>query len=207
MNNYIGYAPEVIIIPLSILVLSIIFKRRFFAVLGVILFLCFFFFYRGANLPRDLMDRNVMISPCNGKVLKIKEHGTMVQVSVFLNIHNIHVQYAPISGNVISIIHKDGTFNPAYFFEKSQYNERVETTLRTEFGNIIIVQIAGQIARRIVSFLEKGQDIEKGKPLGLIKFGSRVDIWMPKHSVSRILIKEGDYLDIGRPIIVLNKNI
>jgi phosphatidylserine decarboxylase len=144
-----------------------------------------------------------MISPCNGRVLKIKEHGTHIQISVFLNIHNIHVQYSPISGKILSILHKEGEFHPAYLFEKSQYNERVETTLGTEFGNITVVQIAGQVARRIVSFLEKGQSVERGEPLGLIKFGSRVDIWIPIESVNNILINEGDYLDIGVPIIQL----
>lgn len=203
MNNYIGYAPEVAIIPLAILVLSIIFRRKYLAIFSVILLLCFFFFYRGAHLPEDLLDTNVLISPCNGRVLKIIEHGNMLQVSVFLNIHNIHVQYIPIKGKIISIVRKDGEFHPAYLFEKSKYNERVETTIRTEFGNIIIVQIAGQIARRIVSFLEEGQEVEKGQPLGLIKFGSRVDIWIPRHSINRLMIKEGDYLDIGEPIIEL----
>jgi phosphatidylserine decarboxylase len=203
MNNYISYAPEAVIIPLALIALAIVFKRQYLAIFCIILLICLLFFYRGANLPNEVSDSNTMISPCNGRVLKIKEHGTHIQISVFLNIHNIHVQYSPISGKILSILHKEGEFHPAYLFEKSQYNERVETTLGTEFGNITVVQIAGQVARRIVSFLEKGQSVERGEPLGLIKFGSRVDIWIPIESVNNILINEGDYLDIGVPIIQL----
>ena len=203
MNNYIGYAPEAVIIPLALLALAIVFKRRYLAIFIVIVFICLLFFYRGANLPDEVPDSNTMISPCNGRVLKIKEHGSHIQISVFLNVHNIHVQYSPIRGKILSIVHKEGEFHPAYLFEKSQYNERVETTLATEFGNVTVIQIAGQIARRIVSFLENGQTVERGEPLGLIKFGSRVDIWIPAESVSNILINDGDYLDVGVPIVRL----
>ena len=205
MNNYITYAPEAIIIPLALLLIAIVYKQRFFVVFSVIILVGLLFFYRGAKLPNHLHSNNIMISPCNGRVLKVKDHNNgKIQVSVFLNVHNIHVQYVPIAGQIVSTVHKEGEFHPAYFFEKSQYNERVETTIRTTIGNITVIQIAGQVARRIVSFLREGQRVEKGDPLGLIKFGSRVDIWVPKQGVNSILIKEGDYLDIGQPILELN---
>ena len=117
-----------------------------------------------------------------------------------MNIHNVHVQYAPLGGRVKSITHKAGEFHPAYFFEKSQYNERVETILETAVGDIKVVQLAGQVARRIVSFLNVGEEIARGQPIGLIKFGSRVDMWIPSANINKIHVKEGDRLRIGEPV-------
>lgn len=207
LNNYIPYAPEAVIIPLVAIAIAIVFKKKYTIIACICILLCLLFFYRGASIS-ELNDAkkyndNVLICPCDGRVLNIVEHQDKLQISVFLNVHNIHIQYAPIRGRVRSIIHKDGEFHPAYFFEKSQYNERVETIIESFVGDIKVVQIAGQVARRIVSFLEVGQHIERGNPLGLIKFGSRIDIWIPKQHIKSILINKDHKVNIGQPIIIL----
>jgi phosphatidylserine decarboxylase len=148
---------------------------------------------------------NVLLSPCDGKILRIVNHKHALQIAIFLNIHNIHVQYAPISGQIISILHKRGEFVPAYMFQKSQYNERIETVIESKLGSITVVQIAGQLARRIISFHIKGNTIKRGDPLGLIKFGSRVDLWIPVTSKPQVMVKEGEYVQIGKYIAILNQ--
>jgi phosphatidylserine decarboxylase len=208
INNYIAYAPEAVIFPLVAFSLAMVFKKLYIVAAILLVFTCLLFFYRGAPAA-DLetaakYDDDVVVAPCNGRIMKIMERGDKLHVSVFLNVHNIHVQYAPVGGRVRSISHKDGEFHPAYFFEKSQYNERVETIIESAVGDVHVVQIAGQVARRIVSFLEIGQQVERGEPLGLIKFGSRVDIWLPKRHVKSVIVKENDVINIGQPIITLH---
>lgn len=122
----------------------------------------------------------------------------MYQVAIFLNIHNIHVQYAPIDGKIVSMKYKPGTFKPAYLFEKSQYNERLETIMDTKAGRVMVVQLAGLIARTIVPFKEIGNDLQQGEPMGLIKFGSRVDLWIP--TSTKLKIQEGGKIKIGEII-------
>jgi phosphatidylserine decarboxylase len=208
INNYIAHAPEAVILPLVLFSIAVVFKKKYIAIGILIIFMCLLFFYRGA--PRAELEvaskysDNIVIAPCNGRIMKIIERGDKLQLSVFLNVHNIHVQYVPIGGRVRSIMHKDGEFHPAYFFEKSQFNERVETIIETFVGDVHIVQIAGQVARRIVSFLEVGEKVERSDPLGLIKFGSRVDIWLPKTHVKSIHVKEDEVVNIGQPIITLH---
>ena len=90
-------------------------------------------------------------------------------------------------------------------FEKSQYNERVETTLQTVIGNVKVIQIAGLIARRIVSFGSEGQQLKRGDPLGLIKFGSRVDVIVPAHNIAKIAVKEGQSVNIGDTLFIFNR--
>lgn len=194
--NYIGAAPEWIVIIIGLLILSIVKKSYIYGIITLIILCCILYFYRGATIPP--LNPNTIISPADGKVLKIVNHPDMYQVAIFLNIHNIHVQYAPIRGTIVSMKYKPGTFNAAYLFEKSQYNERMETILETDIGRVMVVQIAGLIARTIVPFKEVGDSIGQAEPLGLIKFGSRVDLWIPK-SVN-LHVKEGDRVHIGNII-------
>lgn len=143
-------------------------------------------------------DEDAIVSPCDGKVLRVIEHRDLgyTQVAVFLNLHNIHVQYMPMDGIVKSIRHKNGEFHPAYLFEKSSLNERTETVLATDIGDVTIVQLAGLVARRIVSLTDVGRAVSKGDPLGLIKLGSRVDIWLPS-STTKVDALQGQRVRIG----------
>jgi phosphatidylserine decarboxylase len=91
------------------------------------------------------MEQNTIVSPCEGKILKIIKDNNYLLISTFLNIHNIHIQYFPCSGVVIKKEYKEGEFNPAYLFEKSKYNEQLQTTLSSKYGNVKINQIASSV--------------------------------------------------------------
>jgi phosphatidylserine decarboxylase len=194
--NYIGAAPEMIIIIIGLLVIAIVKRKYVYGIIALFILCAILYFYRGANIPS--LHPNTIISPAEGRILKIVKHEDAYQVAIFLNIHNIHVQYAPIDGKIVSMKYKSGTFKPAYLFEKSQYNERLETIMETGIGRVMVVQLAGLIARTIVPFKEIGDDLKQGEPMGLIKFGSRVDLWIPTSTTLRI--KEGEKIKIGEII-------
>lgn len=194
--NYIGEAPEMIIVIIGLLIVSIVKRTYVYGIIALLILLAILYFYRGATLP--ILYPNTIISPAEGRILKIVKHKDMYQVAIFLNIHNIHVQYAPIDGKIVSMKYKPGTFKPAYLFEKSQYNERLETIMDTKAGRVMVVQLAGLIARTIVPFKEIGNDLQQGEPMGLIKFGSRVDLWIP--TSTKLKIQEGGKIKIGEII-------
>jgi phosphatidylserine decarboxylase len=198
MYNYIGYAPEYIIILLLLWILSFYYKSFKLQIVSFVLTFCILWFFQGALFFPNHIDPTILYCPCDGVVSDIIYHENSIQICVFLNIHNTHVQYSPFDCIVKSISHKPGSFHPAYLLEKSQYNERTEYVLYNEyFGNVLFVQIAGQLARRIVSFVEVEQKISAMEPVGLIKLGSRCDIYVNGH----VLVKKGDRVKIGSPLV------
>ncbi len=100
------------------------------------------------------------------------------RVAVFMNPLNVHVNRAPVAGVVTRVEHRPGGFRPA-FDKDSERNERVIWTFETEIGEITVVQIAGAMVRRIVPYFTEGQKVEQGERIGLIRFGSRVDVYLP----------------------------
>jgi phosphatidylserine decarboxylase len=202
LANYISYAPEAAIIPLAGLVVAM-WMRSVRGVIGALtLFVLMLAFYRGdCHRPTTApaAPASAIISPCEGRIMTIDRRHDYIRVATFLGIHNVHVQYAPVSGEIVSVTHKAGEFVPAYFFEKSKYNERVETVIRPAkgSGDVTVVQIAGQIARRIVPFKRPGERVTAGEPLGLIKFGSRVDIIIPRWLIHNLHVSEGELVKIG----------
>jgi len=202
MNNYIHYAPEALWVPLLLLVVAVLLSSIWMTVICIFAIVLLLAFYRGASVENNFPN-NILVSPCDGKLLRMVQHANgQTQFAIFLNIHNIHVQYVPFSGTITSIVHKPGEFHPAYLFEKSSLNERVETTFDTAAGTIRVVQIAGLIARRIVSFHSPNTYVHRLNPLGLIKFGSRVDIWVPTQSIRSILVstESGTRIRVGDPL-------
>jgi phosphatidylserine decarboxylase len=201
MNNYIAYAPEALIVPAIAATAAIYYRSFTAAMIAVIMLIIMLYFYRGATFAVESSATDILISPCEGTVLGCVREQDHLRISTFLNVHNRHIQYAPIDGRITNIVHKDGQFNPAYMFEKSRYNERVETTIMTRAGPIQVVQIAGQVARRIVSMCHVGEDVAKGQPLGLIKFGSRVDVIVPFVRAKEVFVSAGDKIRVGDPLL------
>jgi len=196
MNNYILESPESLFVVIILLMSGIFYKIFFY--LGILLLILLLIFYRGWNNIKDNVSENIVYVPAQGKILNIIETDTHVHLSIFLNIHNIHVQYSPMSGIILEINHKNGEFYPAYFFEKSKYNERTITKILTKHGVIYLYQIAGQIARRIKTFKKEGNSIKTLEPLGLIKLGSRCDLFVPKKGfVLNKNLQKGNSIDIG----------
>ncbi|OON81737.1 phosphatidylserine decarboxylase [Streptomyces tsukubensis] len=121
-----------------------------------------------------------VISPADGVVQSImpwKDGRT--RVAIFMSPLNVHVNRAPLAGTVTSVEHIPGGFVPA-FNKESENNERVVWHFDTELGDIEMVQIAGAVARRIVPYVPMGTKVEQGERIGLIRFGSRVDIYLPE---------------------------
>ena len=136
------------------------------------------FFFR--NPPRTIpADPSVIVSPADGKVVKIDRVGGVTKVSIFLSLFNVHVNRSPIAGRIEAVDYRKGTFKAAYNNAASVENERNVIMVRNGKINIVFTQIAGVVARRIVFWKRVGDIVEKGELVGLIRFGSRVDILFP----------------------------
>lgn len=139
-------------------------------------------------------------SPADGKVVSVRREGDREAVSIFLSVFNVHVNRSPIQGVVSQVKYITGKFMGAFFEKASMENERNSITVRREDGSeITFIQIAGLIARRIVCWKKEGDTVGMGERVGLIKFGSRVDVLMPPGS--KILVKLGDKVRAGETAI------
>lgn len=130
---------------------------------------------------------NRLISPADGKVIHIGRVDTTplsdqpaLKISIFMSVFNVHVNRAPVAGRVVERRYWSGKFVNVSFDKASEANERLALALETESGGRLeMVQIAGLIARRIVCYAEPGDEVETGERVGLIRFGSRVDLYLP----------------------------
>ncbi|MFJ9038265.1 phosphatidylserine decarboxylase [Streptomyces sp. NPDC102406] len=130
--------------------------------------------------PEREIAQGRVISPADGVVQSImpwKDGRT--RVAIFMSPLNVHVNRAPLAGTVTSVEHIPGGYVPA-FNKESENNERVVWHFDTELGDIEMIQIAGAVARRIVPYVPRGTKVEQGERIGLIRFGSRVDIYLPE---------------------------
>ncbi len=161
---------------------------------------CFF-----RNPERTFQDaEKLVICPADGKVIRIEDvnvqgviEGQFKKISIFMNVFNVHVNRTPYDGVVEKIAYHAGKFLSADLDKASAENERNQIMIRTPDGRIIwVVQIAGLIARRIVCWTKEGEHLQKGERFGLIRFGSRVEVFLPPDS--RITVKLGDKVTAGQ---------
>jgi phosphatidylserine decarboxylase len=141
----------------------------------------------------------LVVAPADGRVCKAgpvvppPELGlgsaALPCVSIFMSVFDVHVNRAPVSGRIVRIVYKPGKFFNADLDKASEHNERNGVVLGTPAGSVGVVQIAGLIARRIVCFVREGDDLRAGERFGLIRFGSRVDVYLP--AGSRLTVAEG----------------
>ena len=146
-------------------------------------FMLFLAFFRDPE--RTITDG--VASPADGKVVKVDEVddpdiGPASRVSIFMRPQDVHVNRAPLEGDVRSVVHTPGKHVPA-FSKDSDRNERVTTMLRTELGDVKVIQIAGAVARRIYPYIEGGEHLARGERFGLIRLGSRCDVLVPQGAV------------------------
>jgi phosphatidylserine decarboxylase len=166
-----------------------------FFVLGV--FVCFFF----RNPRRRIPDgENLVVSPADGKVVKVSrmESGEWA-ISIFLSIFDVHVNRSPISGTLKQLEYKRGRFKAAFEEEASWINEQNILTISGPNIQIVVRQIAGLIARRVVCWKKPGNPLQRGDLIGLIRFGSRVDVVLPGQV--KIQVEKGDRVSGGSSII------
>ncbi|GHV67785.1 phosphatidylserine decarboxylase proenzyme [Bacteroidia bacterium] len=170
--NVIGDAPP--LVWCIVLVLSAIFY----------LFCVNFFRFPHREIT---VDDNVILAPADGKIVVIEEteeseyfQGKRLQVSVFMGLFNVHINWFPINGEVLYFKHHTGKFSAAYLPKSSTDNERTSIAIKSEQGvTILMRQIAGAVAKRIVSYAPVGEKARQNKHAGFIKFGSRVDLFLP----------------------------
>lgn len=169
--------------------LLFLFTGAFLGLIGLVLTLWCVYFFRDPDRHTPNRD-GVLVSPADGVVQLIERavppeelglgNDPLVRISVFLNVFNVHVNRAPIGGTVVKQVYRPGKFLNAALDKASDENERHAVHLKTEDGqDVIFVQIAGLVARRIVCDLVDGQEIRTGERYGLIRFGSRTDIYLP----------------------------
>jgi phosphatidylserine decarboxylase len=157
------------------------------------------------NPERRFEDaEKLVISPADGKVIKIEDvedRGSMAgrfkKISIFMNVFNVHVNRAPCEGTIEKISYHPGKFVSANLDKASAENERNEVLIRTKDGRAILtVQVAGLIARRIVCWTREGETIAKGERFGMIRFGSRVEVFLPADS--RVVVRLNDKVRAGQ---------
>jgi phosphatidylserine decarboxylase len=141
---------------------------------GILVIIFTLLFFRDPERSSKSYDSTDAISPADGRVLKVQDH----KLSIFMNIHNVHVNRSPIDGEVIDVRYHKGGRVPA-FYKDSDRNERNTITIRTLIGNVIVTQISGAVIRRIVCYVTQDERVARGQRIGLIRFGSRVDVELP----------------------------
>lgn len=157
--------------------------------LWALLLITFIFIVRFFRSPKRSVqiDESNIICPADGKIVAIEEvvedeylKEKMIQVSVFMSPNNVHVNWAPVSGYILYMKYHPGKFLVAWHPKSSTENERTTIVIRNSKGNLLLMrQIAGAMARRIVCYAREGADIRQGDEFGFIKFGSRVDLFLP----------------------------
>ncbi len=147
-----------------------------FLVMLLAVFVAFFFRNPKRGIP---VDPNVIVSPADGRVVKIERIGNVTKLSIFLSIFNVHVNRSPIGGRIEAIDYKRGRFKAAFNHTASVDNERNVILVAQGDLKLVFTQIAGIIARRIVCWKKVGDTVTKGELIGLIRFGSRVDVLFP----------------------------
>jgi phosphatidylserine decarboxylase len=188
------------IFPLLVLgILSAFMHQTYLSlfILAVLVFVSYFFRNPNRRIPEG---KNLIVSPADGRVVRISQiDGGEQAISIFLNIFNVHVNRSPISGEVQQVEYKRGKFKAAFNDEASRVNEQNIITIADQGIRIVIRQIAGLIARRVVCWKKPGHSLQRGELIGLIRFGSRVDIVLPGHVT--LLVKVGDKVQGGSSII------
>ncbi|MCC7094653.1 MAG: phosphatidylserine decarboxylase family protein [Ignavibacteriaceae bacterium] len=143
---------------------------------------------------------NIVVAPADGKIIVIKQNifnhfvgENCNQISIFMSPLNVHVNRIPIDGKVEHLKYYEGKFVAAFDDKASENNERMETGIVNSEGKILFTQVAGFLARRIVNELKIGDEVKTGERFGMIKFGSRVDIFVPSKYIPAVNLNENVY--------------
>jgi phosphatidylserine decarboxylase len=156
------------------------------SIIFFLFFLFFLFFYRNPKRYSPYIA-NTLLSPADGKVMEIRDiidreflDGERKRIAIFMSPFNVHVNRAPCEGIVSRVEHKDGEFAAAFKKDVDQVNERNYILFEQGEEKVLMTQIAGFLARRITCYVKEGNHVAPGQPVGIISFGSRVDIYLPK---------------------------
>ena len=200
-----GYKFLVIAVFISIVLMVF---SSFFGTIGLLLTVWVYYFFRDPERV-IIEDDNYLVSPADGEVIKVEEvdgpkevaleNKKFKKISIFMNVFDCHVNRTPCAGTVEDILYKPGKFLNASFDKASEDNERNFYKIKDTSGNnIIVVQIAGLIARRIVCETNNGQTLSQGERIGMIRFGSRADVYYENYEP---LVKVGQKAISGETLL------
>ena len=180
------------IVIFGLVTIILYFISNFLGLVGLVLTIwCYYFFRDPERFP--INDENYLVSPADGLVLQVQdsegpkelnmEGKKFTKVSIFMNVFDCHVNRTPCSGKLTEMIYKPGMFLNASFDKASEDNERKYYKITNSTGeDVIVVQIAGLIARRIVSEVSENSELKQGEKIGMIRFGSRADIYFNNYT-------------------------
>ncbi len=164
--------------------------------LVAVVFVFHFFFFRDPERESPT-DEGLILSPADGYVIKIDEveeplffKKKVRRVAVFMTVFDVHVNRVPVTGKVELVHYTKGKFKAAFEDEAALQNEQNAIVIRNERGPVLFIQIAGLIARRIVSRLKEGDMVQAGQRFGMIKYSSRVDVFFPENAVIKVKLKQ-----------------
>ncbi|MDA7604862.1 phosphatidylserine decarboxylase [Candidatus Pelagibacter bacterium] len=200
-----GY--KFLVIAVFITIVLMVFSS-FFGTIGLLLTVWVYYFFRDPERV-IIEDDNYLVSPADGEVIKVEEvdgpkevgleNKKFKKISIFMNVFDCHVNRTPCAGTVEDILYKPGKFLNASFDKASEDNERNYYKIKDTSGNnIIVVQIAGLIARRIVCETNNGQTLSQGERIGMIRFGSRADVYYENYEP---LVKVGQKAISGETLL------
>jgi phosphatidylserine decarboxylase len=210
-----GYPFIIGALALTVLVFIFVPAGTLFA-LALTAFMIYFFRDPARTIP---WGRDLFVAPADGKIIVIRDvreerylKADVKQISIFMSPLNVHVNRVPCDGRVKTVRHNKGRFLAAYKDEASVRNENIEMVLETEYGDILVRQVAGFVARRAVCRKKEGDELKRGERYGVIKFSSRVDIYLPKDVVVKValneMIKAGETVvaELSSPVAGLRPN-
>jgi len=145
-----------------------------------------------------------VIAPADGRIRDIKQEKKQYLISTFMEVNNVHVNRMPLDGHIKNMTHFPG-YHLRAWKKESDLNERVVITIETAIGEVTVVQLAGLIARRVYPYIKTGDDLKKGDRIGIIRLGSRVDVFLPVDKVESIPVKIGDHVKAGQDTIAFVK--
>jgi phosphatidylserine decarboxylase len=171
----------------------------FFLLLSIGLAVMIINFFRSPNRVYANYKPGTIVAPADGTIVVVEEvdeneyfHGKRLQVSIFMSLFNAHVNWIPCNGKIIEYKYQPGRFRAAYLPKSSTENERSTIVIELDNGEKILVrQIAGAMAKRIVTYAKTGEYCRFNQQLGFIKFGSRVDLLLPLHADVKVKLDEG----------------
>jgi phosphatidylserine decarboxylase len=199
---YVAYTILVNLILIALLIFFFSVPTILISFLGLIILALMLIFFRNPKRLHVVRDTDLILAPADGKVVVIEKtfekeylHAEAIQVSIFMSPLNVHSNRSPVAGDVVYQQYHPGQYLVAWHPKSSELNERNTVVIKRKHNLILVRQIAGKVARKIVSYTQVGATLTRGEEFGFIKFGSRVDLFLPIETT--ILVKIGDHVKGG----------
>lgn len=206
LSGWTRIAPEglVFVLPLAgVTILCWLLEWQISATAGLVLTTGVALFFRDPYRCVPSMP-GAVVAPADGKIMEVCQEGAKTcRISIFLSLWDVHINRAPYDGTVITVVYTPGKFLAAYRPEASLVNEANSVTLEHQGKQFVVKQIAGVLARRIVCRVRPGDVLQKGQRYGLIRFGSRTDLFLPYEA--EVVVKVGDVVRGGETVLAFLK--